>query len=259
MDGAAARAAITDGTRRFADLFRSAPDPEQPVVRSDWCVREVAAHVFVITESFERYLTGDTTPVIDLTDLPTTNPTAIATVQERDVATLADGIERGTARFLELTDGRGLDEPMWWHGEQTTIGAVYGIYLGELLMHGDDVARTLRRPWPISAGDATIVFEGVSQIVHLFLDPARAQHDATFEIRLRTGPSFVLPFSNGKLRVQAGRARDADCRISADPAALVPVLYRRRSQWGAIARGRLVAFGRRPWLAFRLKDRFGGF
>lgn len=95
--------------------------------------------------------------------------------------------------------------------------------------------------------------------MHLFLDPARARRDATFELRLRTGPSFVLRFSDGALRVGPGRARDADCRISADPASLLPVLYQRQSQWGAIARGRLFAFGQRPWLAFGLKDRFGGF
>jgi hypothetical protein len=44
--------------------------------------------------------------------------------------------------------------------------------------------------------------------------------------------------------------------ISADPAALLLVLYKRRSQWPAIARGKLLAWGRRPWLAFSLAGRF---
>jgi hypothetical protein len=222
-------------------------------------VREVAAHVLVIAQAFERYLTGDTTPVIDVTDLATSNPAAVATIQEGNVVTLTASLETAVDRFLELTRDRDLTDPMSWHGVQTTVGAVYGIYLGELLVHGYDVGRTIGRPWPIDEGEATIVFEGISQIVHLFLDPVRSRHDASFELRLRTGPSFVFRFSDGALRVETGRARDVDCRIIADPAALLPVLYKRRSQWGAIARGRLVAFGRRPWLALRLKDRFGGF
>ena len=259
MDRSAARTALVASTKRFADLIRAAPDPDQQVVGSEWCVREVAAHLLVVVEAFERYLTGDTTPVIDITDLATTNPIAIATIQEGNVVTLTKSLEAATDRFLELTRDRDITDPMWWHGVQTTVGAVYGIYLGELLMHGYDVARTIRRPWPIDGAGATTVFEGIARIVYLFVDPVRSQHDASFELRLRTGPSFVFRFSGGALRVEAGRARDVDCRISAGPAALLPVLYKRRSQWGAIARGQLVAFGRRPWLALRLKDRLGGF
>jgi len=37
------------------------------------------------------------------------------------------------------------------------------------------------------------------------------------------------------------------------------VVYHRRSQWGQIALGRLVAHGRKPWLALRFADLFGGF
>jgi uncharacterized protein (TIGR03083 family) len=259
VDAADARVAFTDSARRFADLIRSAPDAEQPVVGSDWCVREVAAHLVAGAESLGRYLTGDTTPAVDLSDLARTNPVAIATVHERELAALANRLETAVNRFLDLTRNRDVSDPMWWHGVESTVGAVYGIYIGEFLMHGDDVARTMRRPWPIDKGPATIVFEGIVRVVHLFLKPKRAQDDASFDVRLRTGPSFALRFSKGGLRVEGGRGRNVDCRISADPVALLLVLYKRRSQWRAIARGQLVAFGRKPWLAFGLKDRFGGF
>jgi hypothetical protein len=259
VDAADARAAFADNAGRFAALIRSAPDAEQPVVGSDWCVREVAAHLVALGESLVRYLTGDTTPAVDLSDLTRTNPVAIATVRERDLAALANKLEAAVNRFLDLTRDRDVTDAMWWHGVETPVGAVYGVGIGELLMHGVDVARTIRRPWAIDKGAATIVFEGVVQVVHLFVEPTRAHDDASFELRLRTGPSFVLRFSNGELRVEGGRARDVDCRVSADPVALLFVLYKRRSQWRAIARGQLVAFGRKPWLAFGLKDRFGGF
>jgi hypothetical protein len=50
--------------------------------------------------------------------------------------------------------------------------------------------------------------------------------------------------------------RRPDVTISAQPVALLLVLYKRRPQWPAIARGRLLAWGRRPWLAFSLAGRF---
>ena len=43
-----------------------------------------------------------------------------------------------------------------------------------------------------------------------------------------------------------------DCHVSADPVALLLVAYGRRSQWVPILTGRLVAWGRKPWLGVRL-------
>jgi hypothetical protein len=44
--------------------------------------------------------------------------------------------------------------------------------------------------------------------------------------------------------------------IRADPVSLLLVFYRRMSQAGAIARGGLLATGRKPWRAFRLASMF---
>lgn len=40
----------------------------------------------------------------------------------------------------------------------------------------------------------------------------------------------------------------SDCTISADPVAFLLVGYGRTGQWGEIARGKLVAGGRKLWL-----------
>jgi uncharacterized protein (TIGR03083 family) len=227
-------------------------------VGSDWTAREVMAHLVLLAEGFCRYVTGDPTPVIDIGDLATSNPAAIEKVEERDVGALADRLIAAVDRFLELTADRALDDPMTWHGVDTTVGAVYGIFLGELLMHGEDVARTVGKPWPITRNEATIVVEGTSQTAHHFLDPT-PRPDASFEVRLRGGPRFVYRFTGRSLHMERGSAPDVDCRISADPVAMMHVVYGRRSQWSEVVRGRLVAFGRRPWLAFGFGDRFSGF
>ena len=48
-------------------------------------------------------------------------------------------------------------------------------------------------------------------------------------------------------------SQPVDCWISADPTAFLLVGYGRIGLWGPIARGRLVAGGRKPWLALRYK------
>jgi hypothetical protein len=44
--------------------------------------------------------------------------------------------------------------------------------------------------------------------------------------------------------------------IGGSPQAILLILYRRLSPWRAALTGRVVAWGRRPWLAFSLADRF---
>jgi hypothetical protein len=73
---------------------------------------------------------------------------------------------------------------------------------------------------------------------------------------LRGQATHVFRFRDGRLRVDPDREPPIDVRISGDPAALLLVLYRRQSPWRHIARGRLVAWGRRPWLALSFAGRF---
>jgi hypothetical protein len=53
------------------------------------------------------------------------------------------------------------------------------------------------------------------------------------------------------LRRTADGGGPADCRVSADPVALLLVAYGRTSQWKPVLTGKLVAWGRKPWLGRR--------
>jgi hypothetical protein len=53
-----------------------------------------------------------------------------------------------------------------------------------------------------------------------------------------------------------GPAPDADCRLSADPVAFLLAGSNRQSQWKTLLTGKMVAFGRKPWLALNFKTVF---
>jgi hypothetical protein len=225
---------------------------------SAWTVAEVGAHVATFADSYVGYLDGTVAPVVHVQTLNRDNAANLAARDERAVAVLAARIRDGSEAFLDATAELSIDHPMRWHDVPATIGTVYGIYLGELLVHGRDVARTLGRSWPISRTDAIIIFEGIFSVGPWFVEPSRAS-DGVFEINVRHGPSYTLRFTGGSLAVEAGRVGRPDCRIWADPRALTLVLYGRQSQWRAILRGQLVAGGRRPWRALTFTSRFGGY
>jgi hypothetical protein len=129
------------------------------------------------------------------------------------------------------------------------------------MVHGGDIARAEGRPWPLDAAHAALVFDGFVFPVFAALDARSMVHQkyaaglrATFDLRLRGGRSYYFVFDDGSLSIEPPSSRRVDCHISADPAALLSVAWARKSQWEAIARGKLVAWGRKPWLGPRLRS-----
>lgn len=76
---------------------------------------------------------------------------------------------------------------------------------------------------------------------------------ASFDIRLRgkDGPRVCLAFDDGSVNVAFGSAESVDCHLSADPAAFLFLMYGRQRPLRPALTGKVIAWGRKPWLAFR--------
>ncbi len=171
------------------------------------------------------------------------------------VTMLADALLATERDFLASLAARSGAEPVRWHqGIPLTVSTIARVHLGELLIHGWDIARGLSRPWPIDPVHARLVLSAFPEVLPWFVDE-RAAHDlqARYDIRIRRGPRFVCHFAGGRLTIEAPGAGPVDCVIGAEPAAFLLVSYGRVSQWGPILRGQMLAWGRRPWLAFKFK------
>ena len=251
------RPAIDEAGERFAALVTAAPDPDLRVPHSDWTVREATGHVVTVVT---RYADGPErrgTWVDDPRALPELNQAQIRALGIRAMPELASQVRRDLTALCDQIEGYGAAPPSFrFHGgEPIAADVALGTLLGELVVHGWDIARAAGRRWPIDPGDVELILDGVEPVLPGWVDPDRAGHlTATFEVRLRGGSTRRWSFRNGRLKVGAGDRPDVT--ISADPVALLLVFYGRQSQWPHIARGRLLAWGRRPWLAFTLADRF---
>ena len=77
----------------------------------------------------------------------------------------------------------------------------------------------------------------------------------TFDIRLRGGGRHQFLFDNGDFSIQPGPAiRRVDVHLSVDPEAFLLVAWNRISQWNAIPKGKLMAWGLKPWLGLQLRS-----
>jgi uncharacterized protein (TIGR03083 family) len=255
IDRASALATTRSAGDRTAEVIAAIRDPRAPTRGLGWTLGETAAHLVANARSHRAWLRGEGKIDYGAPDLAEVNRRAIDELEERDPARLAELLRAENQAYV----GAAGDQPPGATvpaevGPALSVEVMTCVYLGELLVHGFDLARTLGRPWPIARAEANLVAAGALSILPQFVDPAAARDaSVAYELRLRGGPRVVLRVRDGTLGVEPGTPGvTVDCRISADPAAFLLVAYGRVGQWGPIVRGQLLAWGRRPWAALQL-------
>jgi uncharacterized protein (TIGR03083 family) len=252
-----ARAKLGSLSDRVAGFLESAADPMAPVPGLVWTAGELAAHLASGMETYASFARGSTEAVYDITDIPGGSLTRSSRVvldaeSERHLAVLASRMRHGVDDLLEASEGRATDEIVMWNGQPVGLGTLVGLAAAELLVHGSDLAKALGKSWPIAPEEARLVLSSALPLLPLLLNPETAGNvTASYELRVRGGGSLTLEFANGTLTVGPA-GKPVDCHVSAEPVALLLVSYGRMSQWRPALTGKMVAWGRRPWLGLRL-------
>jgi len=251
--------AIDQVGERLAALASAVGDPDARLVRSHWTVRQATAHLVTVVPRYAEGPEGRGDWVGDRRQLAALNDAQLHALATASMEELAGQLRQRLAALRTQLHGYGGLMPTFrFHGGQPVAADLaLGILLAELVVHGFDISRALARPWPIDPHHVELIFQGLDPIAPGWVNPARARRlTATFEVHLRDQATHVYAFRNGHLQVSPAGPHRADVHISADPAAFLLVLYRRQPQWRHIATGRLLAWGRKPWLALTFADRF---
>lgn len=271
--------ALRQEVQRVTALLRSLKDPSVPAVGS-WSLGEVAVHlsqawllVTCLTQQdlspFHAVIPRDAgvaagAVVKDMWDWNEVTSSGLASDAERNLTVLADRIDELAEKYLSRCAAQeDFDAPRQWIIEGTTFDQATLTYhaLNETVVHGYDIARAAGRPWRIVPAHAAMVLARFIVPViratdpRVFVNGAKAAGlRATYDVRIRGGEAFHFVFDDGALTVEDPSPRRIDCHISADPVAFLLVVWARQSQWSAIAKGKLMAWGRKPWLGFQLRS-----
>lgn len=255
-----ARSALEATARRTAELIRSLPDLDVPIPGSEWTVREAGAHLVNTAGVHRDIAEGTPSPMESLTPeaMAAANAGRLADIPESDPGKMAGLLTEGVAEFLEATAHRAGDEEISFHaGLRGDLAVLTCISLGELVLHGYDMATAVRSPWPIDPQHAELVLYGYRVYFGGLLDPETVRGlTASYAIELTTGGSFVVSFVDGQYRIDAVASETADCSISADPVAFLLAASGRITEWEAIALGAFRAEGCRPDLALNFMNIF---
>ena len=259
VDMAAARAAVGAAGVRVASLVRSIEHPTAAAL-GEWNVSEVAVHLSHAIDAVAAMARGGGPLLGEIGELGNLTRMLVKGEAERDLQVLAGRIEATLSGFLEETAAEGAVHRTWFaEGTSMPMSGLVCHVLNELLVHGWDIATADGKPWPIPRAEAGLVVSGF--LFPSFASLGRAVVDqraaaglrATYDVRVRGGGRAVFSFDDGDLQMDVSPSGPVDCRLSVDPVAFLLVGWGRMNQWGQIARGKLFAYGRKPWLGFRFR------
>ncbi|HWH35995.1 MAG TPA: hypothetical protein VNT56_11845 [Acidimicrobiales bacterium] len=257
--------AVQAAAQRMAVLVRRLERPSA-VALGTWDSTDVALHAAQAVETITGLVRGEGPGLDDVSQLATLTTDLVHREGERDLDGLAERIELGALALVDDVRALASGASRTWlvRHVQASPSTILGHVLNELVVHSWDIARAQGVAWPIPGRQAALVLDAflfpiLGHLGRQLVDPVTAAGvNATFDVRIRGGGRHLLRFAGGDLAVESvdgHRPRaGVDCRLSADPSALLLVAWGRRSQWPAIARGQLLAWGRHPWLGLRLRS-----
>ena len=263
VDWAAARRAVAQAGPRLTAMLRTAAKPDAPAL-GEWDVTQLALHISHVVDAVTAMTRGGGNLLSDVSELPTLQRVMVEGDGRRPLPEVADRIDASVAGFLAAMDAASAtgDTSHAWliQGSEMPLSTLTCHILNELTVHGRDIAVALGRPWPIERSHASLVVQGfVLPALHtlgrsMVVQEKAGTVRARFELRLRGDGRSWLRFHDGSFVVEASPQGPVDCHLSVDPEAFLLVSWGRISQWSAIPKGQLLAWGRKPWLGLQLRS-----
>ncbi|MBF9066857.1 maleylpyruvate isomerase family mycothiol-dependent enzyme [Streptacidiphilus fuscans] len=249
--------AVLAAAEDIAALLRSGGEGTVPIPDAEWTVAEAAAHLVLanalmaeIAAGVDLPLYGDGTPG----GIAAANAASLDAFPERDLAVLADGVVDQARAYVEAAGQRAGTEPVVTPMGPMVLDILGSYLLTHMLGHGWDMARALRRPHMVDRRRVELclpfLFAAMPRVV---VPDAVGDLNATFTLGLRgSRERWSARFTSGSLKVTPKAVAPdgpSDCTIISEPVTFFLIALGRCSPWGAIARGRVLAWGRRPRLA----------
>jgi hypothetical protein len=247
---------ILDVAERISELV-SQDTAHDPVVPSTtWTVTETAAHLAAANAHFAEIAAGarpDRHGDGSAAGLATANAQLLDRFTLRDAGILAVEIRKNAAAFVDHVRRRPASDVVDTPLREMTVGVFCGYLLTHMLGHGEGIAMARRQPSILTAHHVALTVPFLVAVMPRLVDPTVArQLDATFDVRLRDTARLAVRFDQGVATVTEQARPDADCVVSAEPCSFFLMSAGLRPLWPLMLSGKLRAWGRKPWLAFRL-------
>ncbi|MFB7618809.1 maleylpyruvate isomerase family mycothiol-dependent enzyme [Kitasatospora sp. NPDC056181] len=236
----------------IAALLRDRPDTGRPIPGAQWTVGEAAAHLALANELMAALAAGEQRTYGDGTpdSLAAANAASLAAFPERDATVLAEEIVRHARAFTEACAERPASAPVVTPLGPMDLATLASYLLTHMLGHGYDLAVALRRPHMVDRDRVGLTLPFLTTAMPWVVDArSAAGHTARYGLRVRGGARFTVTFRDGVAEVSPGLADRLDCTILTEPVTFLLLALGRCNPTAVLARGKVLAWGRKPWLA----------
>jgi hypothetical protein len=245
---------------RFDRLIRTA-DPHARVPGLDWTVHQVVAHMLSVAHRYQAVAEGrDFRRATYPRELDEINRTELDVLMA-PIPEIADQII-GLAPVMDALFDTGSNDRVY----EAHCGAFLdGIaaqtnWLGELILHGRDVARAIGAPWEIDERDMLLIARGLI-LIQFAEGPgylrARlpAGTDVCVAFKLPGARPYLIHVHDGAIELRELRSTDRpDAILGAPASTLCDMMYQRIGTVTAARRGLMIVGGCRPWKALKLQS-----
>jgi uncharacterized protein (TIGR03083 family) len=252
------RERIAQALQRFDRVARSA-DPLARPPRSNWTVQQVVAHVLTIVHRYLQYVEGGYRLASHPREVSVLNQTELDAAMA-PIPQLVDELQAVAPQLNELFD-KVADEGrvLAFHCGAAVDGITWQTnWLGELLLHGQEIARAVKAPWALAERDMLLIARGLMQIAPAYLRTAIGPDtDICAAVLVPEARPYLIHIHDGIAEIRGRRAGDRPDTVLRLPAStLTQLLYQRIGPVTAARKGLRVIGGRRPWLALKLQSCF---
>ncbi|MEV4388666.1 maleylpyruvate isomerase N-terminal domain-containing protein [Micromonospora sp. NPDC049580] len=257
-----ANTALRAAADRFTEMVAAAPSPTV-LVTDDWTLADTVAHVVSIAVLYVARLEGtevtirvpgleDMLAVTNVDTVADVNSHVLAHFTEREPEVLLPQLNTAIARLLVTTaDPR--STVSWLGNARVTLGGLFAHLTNELLVHGWDIARALRRPWPMPDEHAALYWDLFmfdmlrdSYGVLLNTELPMPRHHVSVQFRSAFTPTTTLTLGDRRVWIAPPDA-PFDVRVRFQPARFNLMMFGRISIAQAMLRRDVVIGGPRPW------------
>ncbi|MFI6844390.1 maleylpyruvate isomerase family mycothiol-dependent enzyme [Kitasatospora sp. NBC_00085] len=238
----------------IAALLRHRPDTDRPIPGAQWTVGEAAAHLALANELMAALAAGEQRTYGDGTpdSLAAANEASLTAFAERDTTVLAEEIVRHARAFTEACADRPASAPVLTPLGPMDLATLASYLLTHMLGHGYDLAVALRRPHMVDRHRVALTVPFLMTAMPRVVDGrSAAGHTACYDLRIRGGARFTVTFLDGAAEVSPGPTTRPDCTILTEPVTFLLLALGRCDPFAVLARGKVLAWGRKPWLALR--------
>ncbi len=246
LDDVEARAPFVVG------LVRAGANSSAPVNGLDWTVGQLGAHLASGSDRYGRMAEGEAVVNTSVSERRTAIDSGIDEHLHETASEQADVVQTGTTRLVAALRGRSDDDRLPYYGMEVPPWLIAGMHLGELLVHGVDLARTYHRSPEVPDRAAYSAMLISSTLTSSALTPWGRKCSMVLGTDAHGHPPFVTALDNGEVRVTHHSERPVDAWFGGSAADLLLAGYGRLGTLASLRTLRLR--GRRPYrglLSFR--------